>query len=421
MPTTPRTMSSLRDPEAPFFRTFLFKVAARCNIACTYCYEYELADQSWRGKPARMSERVFDKAVDRVVEHVLTHKIPAVNFIFHGGEPLLAGKPFFRHAVSALRDRVEPHCSVTCGIQSNGVLIDESWLDLLKSLNLTIGVSVDGPRELHDKFRIDHQGRSTHASVESALRLMQEEQYRGVNSGMLCVIQPQSDPVALLDWFAGWGQNKLDLLFPHHNHASPPPYPHSADHGYGIGLWLSKAFDHWWQNDISTLRIRIFEDIIHLLLGGYFSVESLGLSPARIVVIQTDGDYEALDSLKSTFDGAVHLGLNIFQQRMDEVLEQKVFLDRISRADSLCETCKECRYGTVCGGGYVPHRYHRDFGFAMPSVYCEDLMFLIAHIEGRLRALGQDDLTASLDAATAARSKGVARPVMPAPLAEPAG
>jgi uncharacterized protein len=344
-----------------------------------------------------MSDEVFDKAVERMIEHVVAHNIPAVNVIFHGGEPLLAGKAFFRYAIDALRDRLKPHCSVTFGIQSNGTLIDESWLDLLKDLEVTVGVSVDGPRELNDKFRVDYKGQSTHATLERALRLMQQEQYRGVNSGVLCVIQPDSNPVAILDWFAGWGENKLDLLFPHHNHHSPPPYPHSPSHGYGFGLWLTKAFDYWWERDLSALRIRIFEDIIHLLLGGYFSVESLGVSPARIIVVQTDGDYEALDSLKSTFDGAVRLDKNVFNHRLDEVLDQEIILARIFRSDSLCETCKACRYGRVCGGGYVPHRYHPNLGFATPSVYCEDLMFLISHIESSLRALGQADLTASLD------------------------
>lgn len=397
----PRITSSHSPSEELFFRTFLFKVAARCNIACTYCYEYRLADQSWRGKPVRMSDAVFDRAVERIIEHVVSHSIPAVNVIFHGGEPLLAGKQFFRYAVDSLRSRLKGHCAVTFGIQSNGTLIDEAWLDLLSELGLTIGISIDGPRELNDLFRVDHEGGSTHAEVERALRLTQQERYRSVKSGMLCVIQPESDPVAVLEWFAAWGENKLDLLFPHHNHVTRPPYAHSPARGYGFGEWLSRAFDHWWDNDLSNLRIRIFEDIIHLLLGGYFSVESLGLSPARIVVIQTDGAYEALDSLKSTFDGAVQLGRNVFTSQLDEVLDQDKVLARIFRSDSLCDTCKQCRYGSVCGGGYVPHRYHQEFGFAMPSVYCDDLMFLISHIEARLRALDQDDLTASLDARAA--------------------
>lgn len=401
MQTTLPTTNSPKPREELFFRTFLFKVAARCNIACTYCYEYRLADHSWRQKPVRMSDAVFDAAVGRVVEHVESHRIPSINVIFHGGEPLLAGQRFFRRAVCEMRKRLEPHCAVSFGIQSNGTLIDESWLDLLKELNLTVGISLDGPSELNDVSRVDYRGRSTFAAVRRSLELMQREQYRGVCSGMLCVIQPQSDPVGVIEWFSDWGESRLDLLLPHYNHHTTPPYSWNPEHGYGYGRWLARAFDHWWQNDLSALRIRIFEDIMHLLLGGYFTVESLGLSPARIVVIQTDGSYEALDSLKSSYDGAVCLETDIFSEPMDHILNREIILSRILRADSLCETCASCQYRHVCGGGYVPHRYHPQFGFSMPSVYCKDLMYLIRHIETRLRKTAQPDILNRLSSAFA--------------------
>lgn len=387
--TTRHITSSPSLPDEAFFRTFLFKVAARCNIACTYCYEYRLADQSWRTKPVRMSREVLGRTIERMIEHIVGHRIPVVNVVFHGGEPLLAGRTFLRHAVTELRERLAPHCSVTFGIQSNGTLLNEEWLDLLKDLGLTVGVSLDGPRQLNDRFRVDHRQQSTFPAVERALRLLQEERYSSVKSGMLCVIQPDSDPVKVLGWFADLGENKLDLLFPHHNYQVPPPYRHDPVSGYGFGVWLATAFDYWWDNDVSSLRIRIFEDIIHLLLGGYFSVESLGLSPARIIVIQTDGAYEALDSLKSAFDGAVRLGKDVFSNPLDDVLNEELVLSRIFRSNALCDTCKSCRFANVCGGGYVPHRFHPDVGFAMPSIYCQDLMFLISHIESRLLASGR--------------------------------
>ena len=380
MPTTALTTSSPRVPESAFFRTFLLKVAARCNIDCTYCYEYRLADQSWRTKPALMSQDVLARATDRIVDHVVSHGVPSINIVFHGGEPLLAGPTFFHDAVVQLRDRVSAYCPVTFGVQSNGTLLDEAWLDLFRGLDVTIGVSADGPRHLNDRHRLGFRGESTYERVERSLRLLSDEKHRGVGSGVLCVIQPDSSPAELLSWVEQFGPIKVDFLFPHHHHASPPPYPHTDESGYGFGRWLTEVFDIWWNSDLSHLRIRIFEDIIHLLLGGYYTVESLGVSPARIVVIQTDGSYEALDSLKSTFDGAVSLKKNVFEHDLDTVLAEQLILSRIFRAEHLCDTCAACDLKNICGGGYVPHRYDAGNGFDMPSVYCQDLSFLIRHI-----------------------------------------
>lgn len=385
-------MNSPQEHSAEYFRTFILKVAARCNINCSYCYEYNLADQSWASKPPRMSRSVLDKAVERIAEHVESNGVGAVNFIFHGGEPLIAGLPFFRYAVKTIHDRLEPLCKVSCGIQSNGTLIDEEWCRGLLELGLTVGISVDGYRELNDRFRVDHCGRSTFDRVERGLRLLSTEEYRQTWSGMLCVIQPDSDPEKLIRWFAKWGEVKLDLLLPHHNHHARPPQPFLETEGYGYGRWLARAFDAWWGEDLARLKVRIFEDIIHLLLGGYFTVESFGLSPVRIAVVQTDGAYEALDSLKSTYDGAVSTGLSVFEDSLDEVLSENLIQMRLHRFDTLSSKCQDCGIVKVCGGGYIPHRYDLENGFAMPSIYCHDLAFLISHIARRLLGTADPDL-----------------------------
>jgi uncharacterized protein len=370
-----------------FFRTFLIKVTARCNINCSYCYEYNSADQSWRKKPPVMSMEVLRRVVFRIKEHVELHKLTSLFFILHGGEPLLAGLSFIENVLTLLHEEFDGYGKVQIGIQSNGLLLNEEWAELLLRHNTTIGISIDGDRSANDRFRLDKSGHSTYDRVENALRLVCKEQWRPINAGILSVMQPDTDVEKAIDWYLQWAPTRVDFLFPHYNHINPPPGAWSPEHGYGFGKWLVDAFDVWWDRDLSDLNIRIFEDIIHLSLGGYYTVESLGLSAVRIALFQTDGSYEALDSLKSAFDGAVFTGRNVFEHSLEDLLELNGFRDRLSRFDALHEKCKECDIVQVCGGGYVPHRYSGATGYRAPSIYCRDLEYLIRHILKRTAGL----------------------------------
>src|SRR5271165_4453326 len=88
------------------FRQFILKVHSRCNLSCTYCYVYEMADQGWRELPQRMSQPVASKTVERIAEHAERHNLPSVDVILHGGEPLLAGAEWLADLVGSLRERV---------------------------------------------------------------------------------------------------------------------------------------------------------------------------------------------------------------------------------------------------------------------------------------------------------------------------
>jgi uncharacterized protein len=117
-------------------KVFLLKVAGRCNIACDYCYEYRSADTSWRSNPQAMSGSVLDASIGRISEHVVGHSLRRVTVIFHGGEPLLAGRTFLEHAVGKLRCALPEGVDISFGLQTNGILLDEEWLDCFLRLNI---------------------------------------------------------------------------------------------------------------------------------------------------------------------------------------------------------------------------------------------------------------------------------------------
>lgn len=123
---------------------------------------------------------------------------------------------------------------------------------------------------------------------------------------------------------------------------------------------------------------------MQLLLGGAANSEVVGLAPARMVVIETDGSIEQEDTLKIAFDGAPATGLHLIRAPLDAALELPQIAARQIGARGLSGECRVCRIHQVCGGGLYSHRYREGTGFANPSVYCPDLMALIGHIRSRL-------------------------------------
>jgi uncharacterized protein len=375
-----------------YVRTFLLKVAARCNINCTYCYEFNLADSSWRHKPRTMSNIVVESAIRRIYEHVVAHNLRAITIIFHGGEPLLAGMDIFGKVLQQCQEVIGDRCKIRFALQTNGTLLNREWLDFFLTHSINVGLSIDGDKFANDRFRLDHRGQSTFAATERGLTLLSQPRYRPIRGGLLSVIHPENDPLQVFDWLCSWDAPPIDFLFPLHNHVNKPPFPFDPEGGYGFGRWLSKIFDKWYGEDMHRVKIRTFEDIMHLMLGGVHAFESYGLSAVRLAVIQTDGAYEAVDSLKSTYDGAVATGRTVLESSVDDLVGAPLIGSRLDRRKHLCEQCTHCELVRVCGAGYIPNRYHPVYGFLAPSIYCHDLTFLIRHIEKALRRDGDSTI-----------------------------
>lgn len=373
------------------FREFVLKIHSRCDLACDYCYMYTMADQSWHGRPLVMSQATIEAAAARIGEHARAHELPWVELNLHGGEPLLAGPEFIGHAVSVLRDALPPQVQAKINIQTNGVRLDERFLDLFRQLGVRVGVSVDGTAVAHDRHRRFANGTGSHRRVATAVRRLASPAYRGVFAGLLCVVNTANDPVETYDALASFAPPALDFLLPHGNWTTPPPGRAADSAATPYADWLIAAFDRWYGTEQGAPRVRLFTEIMHALLGGAAATEAIGLSPAAVAVIETDGSIEQADSLKSAYPGAPYTGAHVATDSLDAVLRTPGFAARQLGAAGLCEECRKCPVVQVCGGGNYAHRYRAGRGMLNPSVYCLDLFKLIRHIrsvmESGIRAL----------------------------------
>jgi uncharacterized protein len=364
------------------FREFIVKVHSRCDLACDYCYMYEMADQSWRNQPRVMDARTADRTAQRIAEHAHGHALRQVSLILHGGEPLLAGPDLITRLVTATREAAGPGVAVDVSAQTNGVGLSDAYLRLFDEMGIRVGVSLDGDASAHDRHRRFRGGRGSYPQVTAALVRLQD--FPRLLGGLLCTIDVRNDPVETYEALAGWNPPRIDFLLPHGTWDQPPPLrvPDPAATPYAD--WLISVFDHWYPKPRAS--IRLFEEIMHLLLGGTAHSEAVGLSPARMVVVETDGSIEQADSLKIAFDGAPATGLHVARDPFDAALRLPTVAARQIGEAALSAQCQACPVRRVCGGGLYAHRYRAGTGFANPSVYCPDLMALIGHIRTRMQA-----------------------------------
>jgi uncharacterized protein len=370
-----------------FFHTFVIKVHSRCDLACSYCYMYEAFDRDWRSMPRRMPRDVLEWTARRIAEHARTHRIPEVSVVLHGGEPLLAGAEWIAFAVETFRREVAADTKVDFAIQTNGLgLTRDGYLDMLADLDVRIGVSVDGTADDHDRHRRFRDGSGSHRAVSEALTLLRTGPYQSLFSGLLCTIDPRTDPVGTYEALLEHRPPMVDLLLPHGNWDNPPPLlvPESGSTPYAD--WLIAVFDRWFDVPVRETRVRVFTETINLLLGGRARVEGLGLEPLGYLVVETDGAIGQCDALRTAYEGATKLPLHVASDPFDRVLLEPAVVARQSGLAALAGTCRACALRRVCGGGHYVHRYRSATGFANPSVYCADLYAYIRHVRARVDA-----------------------------------
>ncbi|MFI7541670.1 FxsB family cyclophane-forming radical SAM/SPASM peptide maturase [Actinoplanes sp. NPDC049599] len=360
------------------FRQFILKLTSGCNLACDYCYMYTMADQEWRTLPRVMAPAVVRQSAARISEHVSRHGLDRVEVVLHGGEPMLAGVARLTEVTRVIRAAVPATTAVDFVMQTNGTLLDDTALAGLTAAGVRIAVSIDGD----DRHRRGPDGASSEVALLRGIKLLGSGKHRAWFAGILCVVDTALEPAAVYARLCALDPPMLDFLLPHATWSRPPPAHSTAAAPYG--RWLAEVFDLWYGSRSTRPGIRLFREIIHLILGGRSASEQIGLSPAALVVINVDGRLEQVDTLRASYPGAPATGMTVFADDLEAVLDHPAIVARQLGISGLCDTCRACSLVEVCGGGHYAHRHRPGRGFLNPSVYCADLAFLIRHVRARI-------------------------------------
>lgn len=383
-------------------KSLIVKVASLCNLNCSYCYMYNMGDLTYKNQPKYMSGDITSLTLKRAFEHISLHGISDFRFIFHGGEPLLVGKSYYRDFIRKAKELFKnSDVELKFSVQTNGVLIDKEWCELFNELKISVGVSIDGTKEDNDTYRKDHSGKGSYVKVIKGLNIAQNYLHKGV--GLLSVININADPVKTYNHLKGLNVSSLDFLLPDANYTSLPPLPKKRDKNYSsyseyYSDWLISVFDEWFKDeDKNRPSIRFFEYILHLLFGGRATLDSLGTEDNEALVIETDGSIEALDVLKICGNGFTKDNAHVRTHSFDDALNSDLARLYNQAHNNLCGLCSKCDLKSVCGGGNLPHRYNPGNGFDNPSIYCKTLAKVIIHIQNMLLWSLPIDVRKSLD------------------------
>jgi uncharacterized protein len=357
-------------------RQLIMKIHSRCNLSCTYCYVYESIDQSWRQQPVTMSAQTAGQVAYRIDEHARRHGLDTIEVVLHGGEPLLAGPEVVQDVLDAVRGAL-PGAQFL--VQTNGILLDEGFLELFRRYGVRVGVSIDGDAAATDRHRRYASGRGSHDRIAAGIGRLMRPENADIYGGLLCTIDVRNDPVEVYEALLAFRPPKIDLLLPHGNWSTPPP---ERDRPLRYAEWLMAVFDAWYSQRPAPTGIRLFESIIARLFGLPSQTEAIGGDEPGIVTIETDGSYEQSDALKTTFEGGPATGLHVAGQSFDDVLAHLA----VAAPAALPQQCRTCPVAGVCGGGLRAHRFSEASGFDNPSVYSDDLRALITHITGSVRS-----------------------------------
>ena len=391
------------------FRSAILKLTAACNLNCSYCYMFNQNDKTYTRVPGLMPQAVARQALRRIGEHMAHHSVKKFSLVLHGGEPTLWPFESFRallEDIAALRQRTG-HLDVS--LQTNAYRFDPDLLHLLSEHGVSVGISIDGPKPYHDRYRVDHRGEGTYDRVMATVEQMLDQGYKHLIGGFLTVANPDIPPTEYLDWVRRLPVPRASVLWPIEFNYDNPPWTAQTFDDYirkpPYGLWFAELFREWWRRDDPQIYIRLFFDVIHRVLGGRTHGDSIGNDVNDMLVINTDGAIEYPDYYRAHADGGSRTSYTIFDHSLGDLAHDPVFNFNLHMADFLPEPCTRCPHQNLCGGGFLPGRMSK--GSLPPqhkSVLCFDHYYfyttvqeiLAPHLGNRERQTPGDDIRAQL-------------------------
>ena len=333
------------------FQIFVKPAGAVCNLDCQYCYYRDKRSLYPQTGAPRMTEDLLE---EYIVQHIAASAGPEIDFSWHGGEPTTLGPDFFRKAVELQRKHRPAGWRVRNGIQTNGVLLDEAWCRFLAAEEFSVGLSLDGPAELHDPYRVTRGGQPTHSQAMRGYELLRRHQ---IHTDILCVVHTRNVgyPLSVYRFFREIGAQYVGFLpaverDPGTATGVSPHTPNAEDYG----AFLCKIFDEWIARDTGRISVQTFEEAARPALGLEHSLCVFRETCGQIPIVEHNGDFFPCDHY---VDAGHKLG-NIHETPLGELLDspaQRAFGE--AKRDALPRCCRECEVLAMCNGGCLKYRF----------------------------------------------------------------
>jgi uncharacterized protein len=353
------------------FQVFAKPAGALCNLGCRYCYYLKKTELYERGVSFRMPDDLLE---GYIVQQIDASPGPLVSFSWHGGEPTMLGLDYFRKIV-VLQKKHQPHdVQIRNGIQTNGTLLDDEWCRFLAAEGFGVGFSLDGPKELHDVYRVDRKEEPTHERAMQGYRLLRKHR---VPFDILCVVHDRNvqHPLEVYRFFKEIGAayiGFLPLVETDGQRISELTVPAEA-----FGEFLGAIFDEWLARDIGRVQVQVFEEAIRTAFGQEHGLCIFRKTCGDIPVVEHNGDFYSCDH----FVDREHLMGNILETSLADLIEspsQRAFGQ--AKLEQLPLSCKDCEVLDLCNGGCPKDRFLRGADGEGPFNYlCEGYKRFFMH------------------------------------------
>ena len=411
-------------------------VGALCNLDCIYCY-YLPTKSIYDDREHRMALSTLES----IYAGYLPHAADELTICWQGGEPMLAGLKFFEKAVEFQHKHKRPGQRISNALQTNGTLLTDDWCRFLRTHQFLVGISIDGPKHVHDRYRLSNAGDGTHDHVAAGLRRLQEHD---VEYNILCVLndanvdEPEQVFGYLLNLGSRWVQFIPEIVWePDPQH---PGHTRMADHcpePEAYGRFLCEVFDLWFERYRQRVSVRIFDAVLNKLVHGGMPLCILDGSCHGQLTIEHNGDVFGCDHFVErrwqlgrigdpewanpiSADGAEDVGLTIHgsgyrpnaelagrdisgaddMDRRYTATTQAADVDAewftrcdgsrlgafAARKQHLPDKCLQCQWKPYCYGGCPEHRPHGG-NAPEPSVLCAGYIMFYEHCIQRMQWL----------------------------------
>jgi uncharacterized protein len=329
---------------------------AVCNLACRYCYYLEKRALDEKGT-FRMSDEVLENYISQVIG---AHNVPEVTIAWQGGEPLLMGIEFFRRSIELQRKHARPGMRMINTIQTNGTLLDGEWCEFFEQNDFLVGISLDGPAELHDAFRVDAQGRPTFERVMRGLRLLQKH---GVEHNALTTINSVNShhPMKVYRFL----RDEADFRYIQFIPVVERRRISAEDPGSRVSEWTVRpgeygrfmigVFDDWVRRDVGEVFVQTFDAALANWHGEPPPVCVGAPVCGTALALEHNGDLYSCDH----FVDRGHLLGNIMEQDLAEMVGSDRQRDFGLEKARLPRCCMECDVRSACYGGCPKDRFSR--------------------------------------------------------------
>jgi uncharacterized protein len=390
----------------PGFHLLAKPSGSTCNIDCTYCF-FLSKEALYPNEKNRMSEATLETYIRQLLE---SHRTPQVTVAWQGGEPTLMKLDFFRRSIELVEKYRRPGQVVQHTFQTNGILLDDEWCTFFKEHNFLVGLSVDGPRELHDKYRLDRRGQGTFDRVMQGWQHLRRHE---VEFNILCTVNAANEKHGrtVYRFFrdelgATWVQfipiveraTEETIEIANQGWSDQPGrkrllYTQTGNlvtertvGGEQYGRFLVDIFEEWVRHDVGRVYVQLFDVTLEAYFGRHLlciHAPTCGYGPA----LEYNGDLYSCDHF---VEPRFRLG-NIHETHLLQLVaspEQRKFGD--DKRDTLTPQCLRCEVRPLCNGGCPKDRFalSRD-GDPGQNYLCPGLELFFTHTRPAMQAMAR--------------------------------